>query len=141
MQYIKHYKMLMKYQLAEVLYDNILTEQEELFQRTQPKAIDYDKERVAGGQPSNAYDEYIIAKEKKRLDERLKTAKKLLDQRRYLLDMAENDLLNSKDWYDIIYRLYYIRKLSVKQIERQLPYSRRQIYRIIDEIKQNFKAG
>ena len=69
MLYIEYHEYRDKYIIAQRKYDEVLSEKEHLFARTQPKATQYDKEVVSGGSPSNSFDEYLIAKEKKQIDE------------------------------------------------------------------------
>lgn len=140
MVYIEYNEFNNKYLAAQKNYDKILSEKEELFIITQPKSIKYDKERIEGGQPSNAFDDYLIQKEKKKIDERLEEAKSILDDRERLLKLKELELRASKDWNDVIYIYYYIDKLSTHKIEKRVPFSQMQIWRkITHEIKPNLK--
>lgn len=140
MVYVEYNQIRTKYLLAQIQYDAILTEQEELFARTQPQAVNLEKERVTGGANNSPFDAYLIAKEQKHIDERLKEVKGILDDRKELLDLKERELRASKDWYDIIFKYYYLDNLSIRQIESRIPYSRRQIYRFINIIKSNLKT-
>lgn len=141
MLYADHYFIKAKYLNAQKQYDAILSEQEALFARTQPTGVNYDKERVTGGNPSNPFDEYITAKERKRIDERLQEIKGILDGCKELLDLKERELRLSKEWDDIIYTYYFLDRLTITQIEIRLPYSRVQIWRRLNRIKENLKAG
>lgn len=139
MLYVEYNQLRTKYILVQMQYDAILSEQEELFLRTQPTAVDFEKERVTGGDQSNPFDAYLIAKERKRIDERLKEIKSILDDRKELLDLKERELRASKDWNDIIFKYYYLDNLSITKIENRIPYSRVQIWRKLNEIKSNLK--
>ncbi len=139
MLYVEHNQLRIKYLNAQMQYDAILSEQEELFLRTQPTAVNCEKERVTGGDPSNPFDEYIIAKERKHIDERLKEIKSILDDRKELLDLKEHELRASKDWYDKIYAYYFLDRLTITQLELRIPYSRVQIWRKLNIIKDNLK--
>lgn len=139
MLYIEHNNYKNKYYEVQKKYDEILSEQEQLFLITQPKATAYDKERVNGGSPSNPFEDYLILKEKKLIDERLKEVKAILVDRKHLLDLKEQELRASNDWYDKIYAYYFIDKLSTTKIEKRVPYSRVQIWRILNIIKKNIK--
>lgn len=141
MVYVEYNQIRTKYLLAQLQYDFILTEQEELFARTQPQAVNVENERVMGGDPLSPFDAYLIEKERKHIDERLKEVKGILDDRKELLDLKERELRASKDWHDIIFKHYFLDNLSIRQIENRIPYSRRQIYRKINEIKSNLKTG
>lgn len=137
MLYKEYWEYKTKYYDAQKKYDEVLSEKERLFAKTQPKATQYDKEVVSGGSPSNTFDEYVIAKEKKQIDERLEEAKSILDDRERLLKLKEEELRHSKDWYDIIYVYYYINKLSIRKIEKRIPFSKSDIYRKLETIKEN----
>ena len=137
MLYKEYWEYKTKYYDAQKKYDEVLSEKERLFARTQPKATQYDKEVVTGGSPSNTFDEYVIAKEKKQIDERLAEAKSILDDRERLLKLKEEELRHSKDWHDIIYVYYYIEKLSIRKIEKRIPFSKSDIYRKLETIKEN----
>lgn len=126
-----------KYYEAQNIYDVVLNEKEVLFLKTQPKATDYDKERVSGGSPNNAFDSYLIAKEKKQIDARLEEAKSILEDREKLFKLKEEELRASKDWNDIIYIYYYIENLSIRKIAMRIPFSATQIFRIIQIIRKN----
>lgn len=139
MLYVEYNLLRHKYIAAQIQYDAILSEQEELFLRTQPTAVSFDKERVTGGDQANPFDEYIIAKERKRIDERLKEIKSILDDRKELLDLKERELRASKDWYDKIYTYYFLDRLTITQLELRIPYSRVQIWRKLNIIKSNLK--
>ena len=140
MLYVEYNQLRNKYILVQIQYDAILSEQEALFLRTQPQAVNFEKERVKGGNSISAFDEYLIAKEKKRIDERLTEIKNILDDRRELLELKEKELRASKDWDDIIFTLYYLDNLSLTKIANRIPYSRVQIWRKLNIIKGNLKA-
>lgn len=126
-----------KYYEAQKTYDAVLNEKEILFLRTQPNATVYDKEIVSGGTPSNAFDTYLIAKEKKKIEPRLEEAKSILEDRERLLKLKEEELYHSKDWNDVIYRYYFIEKLSIRKIAMRIPFSSTEIFRKIQIIRKN----
>lgn len=129
-----------KYYEAQKIYDAILGEKEILFLKTQPKATDYDKERVNGGTPSNAFDSYLIAKEKKKIDARLTEAISILEDRKRLYKLKEEELYHSKDWNDVIYKYYFIEKISIRKIAMRIPFSSTEIYRKIQTIRKNISS-
>lgn len=120
-------------------YNEILTEKERLFSITQPKATDYGKEKTSGGKPSNPFDEYLIQKEKKQIDARLKEVKSLLEDRERLLRLKRDELRASNNIHDKIYRYRYIDKMRVQKIVKLVGYSEAQVYRILKVIKNNIK--
>jgi hypothetical protein len=142
MLYVEYQEYKTKYYKAQKEYDKVLSEKETLFNRTQPKGTTYDKEKVSGGMViGNVFDTYLISKETKRIEERLEEARSILKDREKLLKLKEEELRESKDWHDIIYTYYYLEKLSIRKIERRIPYSKTQIYRILETIRENIKEG
>jgi hypothetical protein len=128
-----------KYYEAQKKYDDILSEKEVLFVKTLTKATTYDKEVVSGGKPSNTFDEYLIAKEKKQIDERLEEARSILEDRTKLLKLKEEELRLSNNPYDKIYIYRFIDRLKVYKISRLVGYGEAQIYRILKIIRKNVK--
>ncbi len=132
--YITYEKWKKNYNELQKIYNEILEEQEELFAKTQPKSINLNKISVDGGKKSNLLDEYLILKEKRQIDKRLKEVKTLLNDRKTLLDKKEHELRNSKEWIDKVYTYRYLDKYKVKKIINILPYEDAQVYRLLNEI-------
>ena len=131
-----------KYIEIQVKYNEILTEKENLFTRTQPNAIRYDKLQVQGGTNfGNGFDEYMIAKENAKIDERLIEARQLLEDRERLLKLKEKELRSSKDKLDLIYCMRFVDNKRPYTIARALNYSESQIYRILDKIQKGIEEG
>ncbi|MBQ6483098.1 MAG: hypothetical protein IJI45_18485 [Anaerolineaceae bacterium] len=116
-------------------YAEIMDEKEELFAMTQPNAVDTEKERVSGGKPVNAFDQYLIQKQKLRIDERLLEIKELLDDRERLLEIKEEELYESRHVYDKIYRLKYLERYRVYRIAMNVGYSESHVFRILKFIQ------
>ena len=51
------------------IFDAILREKEELYQRTQPQGTDYTKDKINTSNIGNAFESYIIAKDKRQIDQ------------------------------------------------------------------------
>lgn len=134
MLYIDYELFKQKYLDTQRRYDEILSEQEELFARTQPQAVQFDKEPCTGGNKGSLFDGYLIEKERKRIDERLTETKFILNERKELLRLKEQELRNSNDIHDKIYRLRYISHWKVQKISRETGYSESQVYRILGVI-------
>lgn len=139
MVYVEYDAICKRYNNALLAYNNLIEEKEALFAMTQPGAVRYDKDRVSGSTGRNTFEEYIIAKERSRIDERLTEQKSILDERKKLKDMKENELRLSKSLFDRIYVYHYLEKLSLTQIENRIPYSRVQIWRKLKIIEENCK--
>lgn len=137
MVYLDYEAFKAKYLETQRSFDAILQEKEELFARTQPNAVRFDKERVSGGKIPNPFEDYMIAKEKKQIDQRLAEAKSILDDRERLLRLKEAELRASKAVIDRVYVLRYIERMRVYKIMRKLNYSERQIYRMLETIEES----
>ena len=124
-----------KYHQAQKNYDEILNEKEVLFAQTQPKATEFDKERVSGGSTSNTFDNYLIQKQKKQVDERLEEAISILNDRERLLKLKEQELRLSTNPYDKIYVYKFLEHVKVYKITRLVNYGEAQIYRMLKVIR------
>ena len=100
-----------------------------------------DAERVMTSSVVNTFEAYLIAKEERRIDERLSEAKSLLDGREHLLRQKETELRQSKDIHDRIYRLRYIEHAKISRITRDVCYSRAQVFRILDAMRENMRLN
>ena len=126
-----------KYTEIQSKYNEILTEKENLFTRTQPNAIRYDKLQIEGGKlRENGFDEYLAECEKRNIDRRLNEGISLLRARAELLRLKEIDLRASKDINDIIYTMKFLDNAKPKTIAMALGYSESQVYRLIQKIQE-----
>ena len=139
MIYIEYEEYKNKYYESQKKYNDILNEKEVLFAMTQPKTMKYDSEPVNGGVHNNVFDEYLVLKEKKNIDQRLNEIRTILNDRERLLKLKEEELKNSTNIHDKIYQFRYIDKMKVYKISRLTNYSEPQIYRILKEIRNNLK--
>lgn len=137
MVYLEYEKIKRKYHKAQERFDAILTEQERLFVRTLPKAITYDKDHVQCSPYGDVLDDYVIAKEDKKIDDRLRKVRAIMIDRQRLLDDKERELRRSKERMDIIYTCCYLDGMGVNKISRIVNLSRPQVYRALQEIKKN----
>ena len=141
MIYIEYNEYRKKYHEAQRNYNDILSEKESLFGITQPKGISYDEEAVSSGtQPVNTFDRYLVLKEKKRLDERLEETRSILEDRESLLNMKHEELMQSSEIEDKIYRMRFLAGMKPKHIATKLGYSEVHIYRYIRGIKDNLNV-
>lgn len=139
MLYIEYEHLKNRYKCTQKQFDDILTEKEELFQKTQLRSIEYDKEKVDGGIVNNTFDTYLIEKEKKQIDERIQEAKILLTERQLQLWHKEVELRESKELSDKIYVLKYLNNKKNWEIADIVGYSKPQIYRLLEKIEKNIK--
>lgn len=140
MVYVEYEQYKQKYQAAQRKYDKILSKKEKLFAMTQPKSTDFGKDKITGGKPKNLFAEYLVKLEENHIEEKLEVALSILTERKRLLDMKREELNQSNDWYDIIYRHRYIDNLSVEEIKLKIPYCRASIYKILNKIEKNIKV-
>lgn len=129
------------YYSMQSTYNKLLLEKERLFTKTLPDAIRYDSESVAGGKSENEFDEYLSALEDSKIDQRIQEAKQLLFERERLLLIKEKELRQSKDKYDVVYRMKYLDEIKPASIALALSYSESQIYRILDKIQKELRRG
>lgn len=138
MNYIAYEIYKNKYYEAQLKYNEILCEKELLFNTTQPKAskIDADKQ---DGKRENIFDKYLMVKEQRQIDKRLREVKSILRDRERLLKLKEEELKSSSNLYDRVYKYKYLDKLKVFKICKLIGYSEAQIYRMLKTIKNNIK--
>lgn len=142
MIYLDYEMFKIQYLETQVKYNDILTEKEDLFTRTQPNAIRYDKERVQTSvSGENGFDAYLIAKESKRIDERLEEVKSLMEDREKLLKLKEKELRLSNEKMDRIYLLRYVEGIKPHKIAKMLNYSVSQVYRVINQIESSIQKN
>ena len=148
MIYLEYDHIRRKYEQQQKVVMNILTEKEELFQKTQPKSTmgEYEREfdkKISvggtGGAKTNQIEDYVIKMEDKRINKRLNEAKKILVEWRSLLDDKEQELRRSKNIDDELYVMRFIDHKRVRDIARKLHYSQQQTYRRIRRIRENLK--
>ena len=135
MIFLQYEKIKRHHAKAENDVSQILLEQEQIFQRTQPKTVTLENEKVKGGSPENKFDAYLTEKEARKIDERLEEAKKIRDEFGELLRAKEKELRASKDITDKIYRCRYLDRMKIRKISHLVSYSEPQIYRILKAIR------
>lgn len=135
MLYIEYERCKDIYIELQAKYEAVMLEKERLFTKVMPNAINYDKEDIQTSIGSNMLEEYILALEKNKVDERLESIKSMLDDRQRLLYMKEQALRNSPDKYDRLYVFRYLEGMGIKQIMRKMYLSRAQVYRLLDDIR------
>ena len=136
MEYIIKYECAKtSYERSLASYSRILTQKEELFQRTQPKAIAIDPDRVQGSGDSNPLEAYMVRKEELQIDARIEEARSILMHREELYRQTERILRASNGTWVRIYVDRYLDNDSVAWISRQMHFSKRNIYKILERIR------
>lgn len=148
MLYIEYTQIKIKYRQAERSLERILTEKDKLFQRTQPKSTmgEYEREfdkhinvSSKGGAKVSQIEEYVIAMEEQGINERLKEAKSICEDWRELLQTKEEELRRSKDIDDELFVMRCIEHKRVRDIVRKTHYSRGQVYKRLQKIRDKIK--
>lgn len=124
-----------RYETSVRCYDALLREREELFSRTQPQGIRYDRDKVISSPSGDPFGMYISEMERTGLTKRIETAKAIMADYREIRDEREQALRKSKDLYDKIFRMRYLDHLKPLYIARRIGYSKSEIYRKIDSIE------
>jgi len=130
-----------KYSKAQMWLDDALTEQERLLTKTMPNAIRYDRVNVKSSPNGNVLDDYVIAKQEKKIDNKICRMRQLLADRERLLKLKEKELRASKDKLDQIYCMRYVDDKRIYLIAKTLNYSESQIYRILDKIQREIRKN
>ena len=105
----------------------LIDKRDELFDKTQPKTTQYDKEVVDGKKQTNIQEQYVIQKEY--LNEKINQLNTTLDDLYQVLKRKREELKLSKNPYDRIYTYFCIERLSIYKISNLMNYSESQIYR------------
>ena len=130
---------------AQRIFEAVLLEKERLFTITQPKAITYDKDNVETSPSASMLDNYIIALEEKKIEEKLAPYRRLLKDRAQLLEIKERELRKSPDRHDKVYVCRFLDGMSIRSTARHLNYYKSEIYRCLQHIKKknqrNVKKG
>ena len=101
--------------------------------------LKYDKEVVSGGKPGNTFDEYLAAKEKKRIDERLAELKSMVDDYNHLLEIKRNQLEKSENIKDKIYYYRIVKRWSIELVCKKVGYREAQLHRYLKDINEELK--
>lgn len=135
--FIEFEKYKREYYSTQRKYSELINERERLFSLTQPQATKYDKQIVKGGSNFNKFDDYLIKKEKLKLDSDISEIEIILNQRKKLYEDKKNELLKSNEVYDRIYVLRYINKMKITKVCIAMIYSEAQVYRILKNIRES----
>ena len=137
MIYVEYEKLKKSYNDTQKNFLDVLDKKEELFQRTQPKSPDYDKERVAGGEYTNRMESYVIELEKIR--DQLDEAENILHKRLLLIREKEKELRMSRKTDDMVYVLRFLERMRIEDIADQMCYSVGAINKYLKKIRDNIK--
>jgi DNA-directed RNA polymerase specialized sigma subunit len=134
MVWIEYQRLKAEYERSQGHLTALLDKQEEIFWKTQPAAIRYDKDKVQTS-PSDHITDLLVKSAD--LDKLIETARKTVDERQHLLLLKKKELRQSRDIEDKIYTLYFIDRMSVNKIAYCIGYSRSQVFRIVKKMRLN----
>lgn len=136
MLYVEYHDLLKKYKSAESSYYKALDKKSKLLYSVEPHAtqikelmVDYSYDN-----PDKAIIDYTV--EIDSINELINTTRNNKDVLDYELRKKEKELRYSHNIYDRVYVYKWLERKRVREYYRLLNYSRRQIYRFIDEIKE-----
>lgn len=146
--YLEHRKLYLQYREAVQKVENVLNDYEIISAKVQPKSSLAEHERefspvvvAAFGQSINKSEEYVIAMEQHRIEERLYAAKLILQERTELLRLKEEEIRKSKDIYNMVYTAKWIDGLKPDAIVKQTGYSRSQVYNILGHLTKQIERS
>lgn len=137
MLYLEYHELSKKYKNAEKRYYESLDQKSNLLSLVEPGTIKV-KEVISHSSRVNLDDKYITyILKNENLDKIINETRNNKDVLKYELTKKEILLKNSQNIYDRIYYFKYIKNKKVNEFYKLINYSKRQIYRFIDEIKEN----
>lgn len=137
MLYLEYNELLKKYKNAEKIYYNALDKKSSLLYLVEPHAVQA-KEIINSLSMTNPDEKIIMyVSQIEEVDKLINETRNNKDALNYELNKKEILLKNSQNIYDKIYYFKYIRGKRVNEFYRLINYSKRQIYRFIDEINKS----
>lgn len=133
--YIFYEEIKNKFLDLEKSYENILAENEKIFQITQPKSPTFSDLKVQNNEAKNKFDTYLELKEKLCIEKRLEEARRLLKARSDILHSKEKELRSSGLIDDKVYCMWALDKKTIREISRAICYQKSRIYDIVNRIK------
>lgn len=137
MFYIEYHDLFKKYKQAEKKYYKALDKKSKLVYSIEPHAAQY-KEILVDYSYSNPDEGFInYSSDIDEVNELINETRNNKDVLEYELKKKEKELRYSCDIYDKIYVYQWLERKKVNNYYKLLPYSKRQIYRFIHEIREN----
>lgn len=114
-------------------FENLLDKKAEYFYKTQPQSGDTEEQADTKSNSSKQLN-YTLLLEK--IEKKIDNQRELLKNREERLKLKEIELRASKEILDRVYVYCYLDHLKVSKFYRLIGYSKAQVYRKIEEIKQ-----
>lgn len=120
--------------IAKIRLQSLLEKKELYFEATQPAGVSYDRERVMSSTIINVFDNYLekIEDINKQIDN-LNAEINILEKN---IKVMEISLRKLKSPLEKIFVAKYIDGLTINQMCRKFNYSRSQMYKKLDKIKE-----
>lgn len=139
MIYLEYEAYKQRFRESQRIFNDLLLEKERLFTQALPGAIRYDKDKVQTSIESTALESYVIALDEKEIDSKLEELRQMLSDRELSMRLKEMELRRSNDLYDKIYVSKFLDGYSVNYTSKRINYSRRQTYRLYNDIIKSLK--
>lgn len=136
--YREHRREYNEYLMMQSALNGVVDEYLVAFQKTQPHSPSYSGVQNNGF--INVTERYIIEVESKNLKRRAEDAQNMLEVKKFLVDLKEEELRKSRDIYDLVYAAWCIDNKNTREIIRDLDskgvcYSTSHIYEILKKLK------
>lgn len=128
-----YYDQLHELEIAKLRLKTLTDTKDLYFNRTQPGGVSYDQERVMGGIPINKFDTYVMNVEE--INNNIAMTKAQIEILEKNLKAMQEDLRKMKTPLAKIYVARYFDGLSINEIAKKYNYSRSQIYRKLQKIR------
>lgn len=139
MIYLEYEAYKQRFRESQRIFNDLLLEKERLFTQALPGAIRYDKDKVQTSIESTALETYVIALDEKEIDTKIAELRTMLSDQEYLLRIKEIELRRSNDIHDKFYVSKFLDGYSVNYTAKRINYSRRQSYRLYNDIIKSLK--
>lgn len=133
--YIEYNELLKKYKIAERNYNEALEEKSKLILAVLPKATQAKEIMVSGSHPSSDLKLLDYTSKIDEVDKLINQSRNTRDMLNYELKKKLIKMREDGDVYDKIYVYRWIEHKSVYKFYKLVGYSRPQVYRFINEMK------
>lgn len=126
-------------EVAEIRLNVLQNKKNILFEKMMPKSSQIKEVVTNGGKQEDAYAKYIA--EVYELDKELELKKNEVNMLKYNLKKMEIAMREMKELEEKVFVMRYIDNKKVKHIARELNYTEKNIYRVLDIIKEKIEKN
>lgn len=126
-------------EVAEIRLNVLQNKKNILFEKMMPKASQIKEIVTSGGKQEDTYAKYIA--EVYELDKELELKKNEVNMLKYNLKKMEIAMREMKELEEKVFVMRYIDNKKVKHIARELNYTEKNIYRVLDIIKEKIEKN